>query len=86
MLSSLTGEGLEKVARLTFTNGFPDDVPEQLQQFPGGEKMAMSDLIVQACVLLQNTGRTAAVMAAAEARDATRRLVKDEKRPAVGRQ
>lgn len=38
VLFCLTREGLKKVARLTFMDGFTGDVSVRLQQLPGGNK------------------------------------------------
>lgn len=66
MLSDFIREGLEKVTRLAFINGFPDDISVQWQHLSGREKITMTELIAQAYMLTQNTGQNAVIMATVE--------------------
>lgn len=50
-LAGFTGEGLERIIKLTFVNGFPDQISVALQQVQNIDVIAMSDLVTKARVL-----------------------------------
>lgn len=50
-LSGFVGEGLDKIIKLAFVNGFPDQISMGLQQVSNVETMPMSDLVARARVL-----------------------------------
>ncbi|XP_068224614.1 uncharacterized protein [Palaemon carinicauda] len=50
-LAKLDKVGLENVVKLTFVNGFPDNISVALQQLPNVMTMAMSELISHARIL-----------------------------------
>ena len=55
-LAGFSGNEVEKVARLTFINSFPDSISIELQQIEGVDTMAMSDILKRARVLTANRG------------------------------
>ena len=50
-LAGFVGDGLEQVVKLTFVNGFPDNVRVELMQVENVMKLGMSDILVRARVL-----------------------------------
>lgn len=50
-LAKFTGTGLENLVKLTFINGFPDQVGVALQQMPNVLKLEMSDILDRARIL-----------------------------------
>lgn len=50
-LAGFTGDGLEKIVKLTFVNGFPDGISVALQQVPDILTVPMSDSITRARIL-----------------------------------
>ena len=50
-MAGFKGEGVEIIVKLTFINGFPDQISVALQQIPNVEDIPMSDLINTARVL-----------------------------------
>ena len=51
-LAGFCGEALEKMVKLTFVNGFPDNVSCELQQTPNVMSVGMSELISRARILV----------------------------------
>ena len=66
-LAGLAGfvDEVERVTRLTFVNSFPDHISVELQQVPGVDGMAMSELLPRARVLVANVGVASSVAAVA---------------------
>ena len=64
-LAGFCGEGLERIIKLSFVNGFPDTVSVALQQLPEINAMKMSDLIGHARVLTRKKPQDISAVAAA---------------------
>ena len=66
-LAGLAGfvDEVERMTRLTFVNSFPDHISVELQQVPGVDGMAMSELLPRARVLVANVGVANSVAAVA---------------------
>ena len=62
-LAGLEGEGLERVVKLTFVNGFSDNISIRLQQLPDIETIDMSALVTAARVLVPAKDRDLAAVA-----------------------
>ena len=60
-LSKFTGAGLEQVVKLTFVNGFPDNISASLQQMSNIDTATMSDIIARARMLTARMGGSAEV-------------------------
>ena len=63
-LSGFKGEGLERIIKLTFVNGFPDHISVALQQVPNVETMEMSELVTNARVLTMKKTQNLTAVAA----------------------
>ncbi len=50
-LAGFTGDGLDRIIKSTFVNGFPDQISMGLQQVPNFESIPMSDLVIMARIL-----------------------------------
>ena len=62
-LAGFSGEGLDRIVKLTFVNGFPDNISMELQQMANILTVSMSEILVRARILAP--GKTLTVTATA---------------------
>ena len=62
-LAGFSGDGLERIVKLTFVNGFPDNISTELQQMASILTLSMSKILVRARILAP--GKTPTVTATA---------------------
>lgn len=67
-LAGFTGDGLERMVKLTFVNGLPDSISVELQQVENILSLPMSDILTRARVLTANKEGKAIAAVATSAR------------------
>lgn len=63
-LAGFTGENLERMVKLTFVNGFPDNISVELQQVEKITTLSMSDILTRARILCVNKDSKVVAVAA----------------------
>ena len=62
-LAKFSGEGLENIVKLTFINGFPDNIGVALQQMPNVIKLEMNDIVTNARILATKSSQASGIAA-----------------------